>query len=510
MTNRVHCPPTFLAVASVVAWLAGCDGTNRAPGSPVAGQPVAGGGQVPTAGTGTQPPTPPGCSSNGDCTAGMICHGQRKLCEQPCAGAPCLNQAAVCGQDGVTYQCQEEAWCRGTVVMHPGSCATGAAGMGATAGAGSVSGMGGVAGMGSTAGMGGASGMGAPTPTCSMVFPPSNCVKFCPHGFVRGPMGCILCECASLCAQPCAPGQICNPGTHQCQLPCGTVPCPQPDMVCGRDGKTYWCGRTHAECNGVIVSHGGECPGDPAPSCFDGQVNGFETSKDCGGPWCEVCDHGQGCKAPTDCRSGLCAGALCQAPAHCSDGVLSPGELLPDCGGPCLACLGGSFVDGFDAPTASGWSTWDGTWTVTPTGQYSVDNGPARKSLVADRKFADFTLQATVTITVGGVAGVLYRVSRPGPGQNNLSGYFFFLNLGNQIAALGRHNRGWTDVASAPAIVVAGQPHRLRAVVTGARHQLYVDDVLVLDQVDATFPEPGLIGVRADRAAAFWDDVSVR
>jgi len=41
-------------------------------------------------------------------------------------------------------------------------------------------------------------------------------------------------------------------------------------------------------------------------SCFDGQVDGNETDKDCGGSDCYPCKPGQVCKVDTDCFTNLC------------------------------------------------------------------------------------------------------------------------------------------------------------------------------------------------------------
>src|SRR6185369_2977512 len=40
--------------------------------------------------------------------------------------------------------------------------------------------------------------------------------------------------------------------------------------------------------------------------CKDGKKDGAETGSDCGGPDCDACGNGQGCKGADDCKSGYC------------------------------------------------------------------------------------------------------------------------------------------------------------------------------------------------------------
>ena len=112
------------------------------------------------------------------------------------------------------------------------------------------------------------------------------------------------------------------------------------------------------------VDCGGACPGCPtgancrlngdcgsgvcigamcqAPSCSDGLTNGDETGRDCGGDTCDPCEVGEGCDDGDDCETMSCADGLC-APPGCTDGVMNGDETGVDCGGACPAgCEGGT------------------------------------------------------------------------------------------------------------------------------------------------------------------------
>lgn len=85
---------------------------------------------------------------------------------------------------------------------------------------------------------------------------------------------------------------------------------------------------------GVLLGLDGYAPA----TCDDKVKSGEESDVDCGGPACGGCEAFQGCRAPTDCLSGVCAAGQCAAPA-CDDGVRNGAETDLDCGGgECGAC----------------------------------------------------------------------------------------------------------------------------------------------------------------------------
>lgn len=76
-------------------------------------------------------PPPPGCSTNAECAEGELCLHPRGECSATgtCGVAPvppgglCPDPGPlVCGCDGVTYTCDEEAYLNGVSVAHDGEC----------------------------------------------------------------------------------------------------------------------------------------------------------------------------------------------------------------------------------------------------------------------------------------------------------------------------------------------------------------------------------------------------
>jgi len=85
-------------------------------------------------------------------------------------------------------------------------------------------------------------------------------------------------------------------------------------------------------------------------SCDDGIKNGDETDVDCGGEDCSKCENDEDCKKDSDCKSGKCDSNTntCTGFDTCDNDKLDDDETDVDCGGECDPC-----GDGQDCKTGS-------------------------------------------------------------------------------------------------------------------------------------------------------------
>ncbi|MCB9565857.1 MAG: hypothetical protein H6710_01295 [Myxococcales bacterium] len=85
----------------------------------------------------------------------------------------------------------------------------------------------------------------------------------------------------------------------------------------------------------VEPTSGSESTGDQP--CLDGVKQPWESDVDCGGPICEPCGAGLGCKVDADCLSGICALGVC------SDDPCDAPDACPMVAAPCLvsSCVPG-------------------------------------------------------------------------------------------------------------------------------------------------------------------------
>ncbi len=161
------------------------------------------------------------------------------------------------------------------------------------------------------------------------------------------------------------PFGVCSKGKcKECSEPLGSFSCPDnkqcdyercTPIVCVNGMKDVASGETMTDCGGPYckgcyansvcatgsdcmsgVCQGGKCQ---APTHTDGVKNADETGVDCGYPGGppNSCKDGEGCLAPTDCKSAVCYQGLCQAPT-CTDATKNGTETGIDCGEGCSPC----------------------------------------------------------------------------------------------------------------------------------------------------------------------------
>ena len=152
-------------------------------------------------------------------------------------------------------------------------------------------------------------------------------------------------ECNDAIGMPCPMGEVCL--EHVCHELCDhsrdcdepNEACSQPDGLCVQYADT--CDEDHPCVEGFYCGEfDGVCRKYPEfVDCENLVMDGGETDIDCGGPYCEGCDPGDGCGAHTDCESRVCSPSTntCEAPA-CDDDVENGDESDVDCGGPSMVC----------------------------------------------------------------------------------------------------------------------------------------------------------------------------
>lgn len=150
------------------------------------------------------------------------------------------------------------------------------------------------------------------------------------------------CDGASKCVA-CLADYDCDPGASCVQHACVSEECSdgfkdgdETDIDCG--GSCTACALTR-DCKKDADCASGSCDALPphrclADHCRDNHKSADETDSDCGGS-CVDCGDGHGCKADSDCESGVCKldrGGLCYSKT-CMNGVQDSGETDLDCGG---------------------------------------------------------------------------------------------------------------------------------------------------------------------------------
>lgn len=141
-----------------------------------------------------------------------------------------------------------------------------------------------------------------------------------------------VCGSNNVCAEPTCSDTVQN--QSESDLDCGGPYCRSSSTACDNgkkcvenaDCKDFWCTIPAGATTSVCVQ----------PSCSDGQQNGSESDKDCGGTCPTKCPDTYKCTKDSDCANGWCNNLKCAMPA-CTDTVKNGTETGPDCGGNCAA-----------------------------------------------------------------------------------------------------------------------------------------------------------------------------
>jgi GH43 family beta-xylosidase/uncharacterized protein YjdB len=174
-----------------------------------------------------------------------------------------------------------------------------------------------------------------------------------------------------------------------------------------------------------------------------------------------------------------------------------------------LTSKAATFLEGFDSGNASGWTTYGGSWSVTD-GKYKVGEGSGFKSIANNTNYSNFTYETDISVSKGERdenAGVLFRVSNPTVGTDNLKGYFAGIAVNGRVQ-VGKFNNNWTELASIPYPISQNTVYRLKVVAEGSNIEVYINDEVVVSVVDRTYTQ-GAIGLRTFLVDAAYDNIKV-
>jgi hypothetical protein len=151
-----------------------------------------------------------------------------------------------------------------------------------------------------------------------------------------------------------------------------------------------------------------------------------------------------------------------------------------------------------------------------------LDLEPAAKLIAGDPAWTDFVLEAVVMLKGDtGNAGLVFRTTEPGPGSDEMQGYY--VGFDTKTLHLGKIENNWQPLASfdleqLDCEVVPGVWNQIRIAAEGARIRVWFDRMHPSAdkdrglRIDFTDPAPilaGAVGLRTHRVPAWYDNVIV-
>ena len=159
---------------------------------------------------------------------------------------------------------------------------------------------------------------------------------------------------------------------------------------------------------------------------------------------------------------------------------------------------------------AKDWKVANGTWAVND-GVYQVTKGgPAEHSLVGEKDWDNYTIEAKIRIDDNAWAGLVFRA------KSEMEYYVYYFNVPDNKTELWKHTPGgWgnrANLAQIPAVggvqIKVGEWINMKVEVDGDTFTLYINDKKQKDNTDASY-DTGQVGVWAWQTAASFDDFTV-
>ncbi len=180
------------------------------------------------------------------------------------------------------------------------------------------------------------------------------------------------------------------------------------------------------------------------------------------------------------------------------------------------------FFDDFQdspPPARAGWTLYGGE----SSGSRVLRLEPGQKMIAGERGWQDYVLEAVVMLHgQEGNAGVVLRANDPGPGPDQMRGYY--VGFDTKLLYVGKIDNGWKplgtfDLNRLDCRVVPGAWNQIRVAAEGAKLRVWFnrmhpssdkDDGLRLEVTDPSAPVlEGPIGLRTYGTAASFDNVIV-
>jgi len=179
------------------------------------------------------------------------------------------------------------------------------------------------------------------------------------------------------------------------------------------------------------------------------------------------------------------------------------------------------FQDGPALPSRAAWTRYGG---AGQGGSRTLALEPAVKMVAGDTSWTDYVFEGRVMLKAEqrGNAGLIFRVNQPGPGHDQMRGYYVGFDTAKLY--LGKMDNNWQplaefDLGKLDCKVLPGVWNQIRVAVEGPRMRVWFNRMhasadsqrgLRIDVTDKANPIlSGAIGVRAHLVPAWFDNIVV-
>ncbi|HTB95382.1 MAG TPA: family 16 glycoside hydrolase [Terracidiphilus sp.] len=174
------------------------------------------------------------------------------------------------------------------------------------------------------------------------------------------------------------------------------------------------------------------------------------------------------------------------------------------------------YHDDFANSDASEWTAYDGNWNVHSGVMVNESNERGAKLVSGSPYWTNYALDADISLSSSGDAGILTRVSDAEPGVDSYRGLYGGLRVRDQMLVFGVANHAWDEAPATrmPRPILPNVWYHIRMEVRGCHVNLAANEENSSDktQMDMTLlqcPERGKIGLRSYDSGGQWKNIRV-
>jgi hypothetical protein len=172
--------------------------------------------------------------------------------------------------------------------------------------------------------------------------------------------------------------------------------------------------------------------------------------------------------------------------------------------------FGESFAEPVPQVPLRGFTTYGGRWELKDGElRATAGDGPKLISNLPAFREGEASVEVYFPESQGGNAGLIVKVSQPGPGADRFTGYEIALETAGQLI-LGRHRQNWEPIRNVPCDVPIKQWIKLTARLTGNSVEVLMNGRSLVHYEDTQHPlETGTVGLRTWQRDARFRNLTV-
>lgn len=175
------------------------------------------------------------------------------------------------------------------------------------------------------------------------------------------------------------------------------------------------------------------------------------------------------------------------------------------------------YHDDFAAGSDSGWVAYDGNWNVQSGMMVNESNERGAKLVTGSPYWANYAMDADVSLSSTGEAGIIARVSDPEQGVDSYSGIYAGLRVRDEALVIGIADHSWNEISAKPlpSPILSNVWYHIRMELRGCDLTVFTwpdgrpNSIDQIHESLALCPKQGKIGLRSYDSGGQWKNIQV-